>query len=260
MLETGERLHRANHSLLWNAGNPRHSGSGHDVGDQMPADQPNRRQGHQRRIDRKEHLPRAPCTRERERVRIVGVDHRPVVRGLIRKDLRLRCAVLLHRTVTIEMVRGQVQQDRNPWMKRVGRLELKAAHLDDMERLGRGVGHLRAQGRSDVSADQRPQAAGVEHAPGQRRRRRLALRSGDRHDPSAQPARRELDLSHDRNAGVRAPRRSRADRAARPGSARSESAEVNVARRCAPSSRPHAGAAKSVFLGRVRVRDACRSA
>ena len=106
-------------------------------------------------VGRKEHLLRARRARQRQRLRIVGVDHRPVVWSLVRENPRLRGAVHVHRAVTIEMVGRQVQQHGNPRMKRVRRLELKAADLDDVKRLRRRCRDLRAQRRADVSADER---------------------------------------------------------------------------------------------------------
>ena len=110
---------------------------------------------HERRVGRKEHLLRARGARQRQRLRIVGVDHRPVVGCLVRENLRFRGAVRLHRAVPVEMVGRQVQQHGNPRMKRVGRLQLKAAHFDDVKRLGRRCRDLRAERRADVSADDR---------------------------------------------------------------------------------------------------------
>ena len=86
-------------------------------------------------------------------------------------------------------------------MERIGRLQLKAAHLDDVERVRRRVGHLGAQRRADVAADNGLETSRGEHAPGERRGRGLSFRPRNRHDAPRQPARGQLDFTNDRNAG-----------------------------------------------------------
>ena len=78
--------------------------------------------------------------------------------------------------------------------------QLEAARLDDVDRVLGRVVDLRAERVADVAADEHVMAARLEHPPGQRRRRRLPLRAGDRDDAAAQPARGQLQLAHDRHA------------------------------------------------------------
>jgi len=116
---------------------------------------------------------------------IVGVEHRPVVHGLVREDPRLRRRVLGEVDVVVEMVGREIEQHRNPRTERFGRLQLKAARFDDVDgALGRLV-DLRAQRVADVAADENVIARFIEHPARQRRRRRFPLRSRDRDDPAA---------------------------------------------------------------------------
>ena len=120
---------------------------GHDVGDQVrpeqldrrraapaafapsrvPLDDRSRRRRRCRRSSaprqREQQPPRAAAPRQRQRRRIVGVDHRPVVGGLVREDPRLRRARTPRRVaMAIEVVGREVQQHRDPRMERVDRL------------------------------------------------------------------------------------------------------------------------------------------
>ena len=95
------------------------------------------------------------------------------------------------------MVGVQIQEHRNPGSEGRGELELKTGDLDHMNRFRCRVFDLRAQRRADIAADQRRPPPCLQHPPKQHRRCRLALRAGDRHDPAAQPSRRQLDLTDD---------------------------------------------------------------
>ena len=81
----------------------------------------------ERRVERE---PAGPCpapARERQRGRIVGVDHDPVAVLLVGEHPRLRARVLVERRVPVEVIRRDVQQHRDPRAERLGRLELEAA-------------------------------------------------------------------------------------------------------------------------------------
>jgi hypothetical protein len=54
---------------------------------------------------------------------------------------------------------------------------------------------------TDVSADQHPMPSCLEHPPDQRGGRRLAFGAGDRDDAPLKPARGQLQLTDDGNAG-----------------------------------------------------------
>ena len=139
--------------------------------------------------------------------------------------------------VPIEMVGREVEEHRDPRPERLDALELKAARLDDVNRLvGRHV-DLRAQREADVAADEHVVPARFEHPPGQRRRRRLPFRAGDGDDPAAQPAATPARARRSPGRRPRAPPRSPDGIAeARPGSARSDPRRISVAARWPPSS------------------------
>ena len=158
--------------------------------------------GRSRRRAKTDARARPAAARQLEHRRIVGVDHREVARVLVLEDPRLRRAVRLDVGMPIEVVGRKIQHHRDPRMERVDLLELKAARLDDVKRVRRRLGHLRAQRRADVAADGHLESGRLEHPPGQRRRRRLALGAGDRDHPALQPSRRELDLRDHRDAAI----------------------------------------------------------
>ena len=115
VLEAGESFDRARHRRGFDAGERRHRRRGEHVRDQVPAEQPDRRRAAPaaraltpcaRTIvspstttpsERSLLIENSNCRargrpRQRERRRIVGVQHRPVVGGLLREDARLRGA------------------------------------------------------------------------------------------------------------------------------------------------------------------------
>ena len=143
---------------------------------------------------------RAGGGRELQRPWIVGIQHGPIGRLLLGKNARLRRRIFVDGRVAIEVVGREVEQHRDPRLERLRALELKTARLDDVDRLFRRGLDLRAQRQADVAADEDAVAAGLEHAAGQRRGRRLPFRPGDGDDAAAQPAGRELELARDRNA------------------------------------------------------------
>ena len=178
VLEAGERFDRAYHRVGGDAGEPRHRRRGHHVGDRwrpisriddngtsgvscparvsamaptlmvmpsvtVPSSEKSRRPA------------RAPCARRH----VCGSSALITAQSFsvwFAKILAFAVRVLLERGMPIQMVWRQVQQDRNPRMERLDGLQLKTAHLDDVERLRRGVGHLGAERRADVPADHRP--------------------------------------------------------------------------------------------------------
>ncbi len=143
------------------------------------------------------HSPRSDATAARHDRRVIGVDDCPIGRLLVRKDARFRRRVRLDGWMPIEMVGGEVEPQRDPWTEPDGRLELKAAHLDDVHRLRRGAFDLHAQRHPDVSADQDVASRLLEHPAEQRCRRRFSFRAGDRHDRTLHPTRGELELADD---------------------------------------------------------------
>ena len=138
--------------------------------------------------------------------------------------------------MTIEVIGRKVQQRRNPRTERVGRLELKAARLDHVHRVGgRGSSTCALSGTPMLPPDQHAPARGLEHPADQRRRRRLPLRAGDRDDrPRSQ---RDASSSSPITGTPRLARARRSGRsAARPGSARRGRHDSNVDATWPPSS------------------------
>src|SRR6185369_503146 len=82
--------------------------------------------------------------------------------------------------MAIQMVGGEVEPHGNPRMERRRCLELETARLDDVDCVWCRLIDLGAQGRTDISANQRLPAHRLQHPPDERRRRRLAFGSGDR--------------------------------------------------------------------------------
>ena len=140
----------------------------------------------------------------------------------------------------------------------VGRLELKAAGLDDVHACRGRLLHLRAQRHADVSAHQHRLPPRPQHSSDQRRRRRLPFRAGDRDHAPAHPPRRELELADDLDAAPRAPLERPAARAARQGSRRSDPPPRSVVGAVAAELQLHARLPQAIRL--VERRRAFRSA
>ena len=156
----------------------------------------------ERGLCREQPRARAAAPRQCEHRRIVRVDHRPIHSGLVLENPSLRRCVRLDARMAIEVIRREVQHHGDPRVERLDLLELKAARLDDVERLGRRLVDLRAERRADVSADRHLEARRLEDSPRQHRRRRLAFRPGDRDHAPLQPPRRQLDLRDHRHAAI----------------------------------------------------------
>src|SRR5262249_11956449 len=126
--------------------------------------------------------------------RIVAVEYRHVVGFLRGEDALLRRAVVGEARVAVEVVFGQVQQDRDPRAEILHPFELEAAHLDDAPvPILAGEADERC---ADVAADERVRAGGFEHRADQRRRRAFAVRAGDRDERRTYKSIAELDLAH----------------------------------------------------------------
>ena len=105
--------------------------------------------------------------------------------------------VLLDVRMAIEMVVGEIEPERDPRPERRGGLELKAADLDGVDRLGRRVFDLRRERHADVAAHEHSLAVRRNHSSKQRRRRGLPFRSRHRDHATAKPSRCELHFSDD---------------------------------------------------------------
>ena len=131
-------------------------------------------------------------------VRVIDVDHRVLRRG--REQTALGGEVVLHRLVEVEMVLGQIGEDRRREMDRIGAVELEGVGRDlhgtrhvargqhRRERLLEIDGFRRcplhvvldaADHALDRAQEPGRPAGGLEQRPDQERRRGLAVRAGD---------------------------------------------------------------------------------
>ena len=100
----------------------------------------------------------------------------------------------------VEMVRRDIQHDRNFRVKGLNGFQLKARYLKDDHSLRLGALGQRNRRRSDVSADQRGETRGRHDFANKRGGSGLAVRSGDGHDRAGQELRRKFDLANHRLA------------------------------------------------------------
>jgi len=110
---------------------------------------------------------------------VVGVENGEVLGRLILEDTFLRRDVILHRTVTVEMIGRDVQNCGNMRAERLNRLQLKAGNLQHHPGICRGLFNKSDRWRADVSAHQRLASAGGDDLSGERRRSGLSIRAGD---------------------------------------------------------------------------------
>ncbi len=224
MLESVKPPQRLGHRLRRGAGDGRGRRRGEDVAEHVAAsqlhrgerDQPLRARGgplddplaindeavRDPARQRERHAPREDAGASRGDAGIVGVDHRPVVGGLIGKDAGLGRSVGLDARMPVQMVVREIEPGGNPRPERGRRLELEAARFHNVERLcGRRL-HLRAQGHPDVAAHEHVPAGRRQHPAQERRRGRLPFRAGNGQHPPSNPPRRELELPDDFNASL----------------------------------------------------------
>ncbi len=134
------------------------------------------------------HATRLAVSCQSQDIRVIGVDDERVRRPLVHKEPGLGRRVRLDVGMAVEMVRVQVQEDRDPWPERRGQLELEARHLDHVDRFRHGLLDLGAQRRAHIAAHQDHTPTCLEHPPEEHGRRRLALGTRDRDEPTAYPA------------------------------------------------------------------------
>ena len=220
VLQAGERRQRRGHAVDRGTGQAADGGGGHDIRRHVTAGQPRHAERHERHFAFRSTVPHHPvahvdaeieragrgvlhlargASTEHERLGLIGIQHAPVAGALVGEDARLGPGVAVEVGMPIQMVGRQVEQRRNPRMEGVGRLELEAAGFDDMQRVGCGRGHVRAERHADVAAHQHRVARGLEHLADERRGRRLPLRAGDGDEAALQPTRGQLQFADDRH-------------------------------------------------------------
>ncbi len=138
---------------------------------------------------------------------VVAVPDVRVALALRAHDPALRVDVRLLRPVPVEMVGGQVQQDRDARMERLDEPQLERRRLDDEHVVA--FARRQRERMADVAARDRvvagrPQAGG-DH-PG---RRRLAVRPGHGQVRDVTEPRPQLELTPDGDPGRRGPREDR---------------------------------------------------
>ena len=202
MLETRETFDRRGHRRGAHAGEMRNRGRRHHVGQEMPSEQPHRRQRHEQhprrwsggrccrcrcrcrrraRSQRHQQALRSNVARSRARPDRRR-SARPSPTRLVLEDASLRGRIVLDGRVTIEVIRREVEQHGHPRMKRLDRFELEAARFDHVNRPGSSdrparSGHCRCSAHHHLLPLRsiRPVSVVVVDLP---------LGAGDRHDSS----------------------------------------------------------------------------
>jgi hypothetical protein len=122
---------------------------------------------------------------------------REVLCGLVLEDPELGVAVTLEGAVPVEMVRLEVEENRDPGTEFLDVLELEARELAHDPLIGLHLTDQLAQRGADVPGGPR-----AEHRAQQLGRGRLPVRAGDADDRILQVARSELDLTPDRRPAL----------------------------------------------------------
>ena len=130
---------------------------------------------------------------------IVGIQDDKVTGILVLEDPRFRGGVGLERAVTIQMVRSNVQHDRNLRVESLNRLQLKARHFEHGHCVRVGAVGKRNRGCTDVAAHEGGNASFLENFTSERCGRRLAVRSRDGNDRAGQESGSQFDLADHRN-------------------------------------------------------------
>ena len=129
--------------------------------------------------------------------RIVGVEDGEVLALLVAEQPRLRCHVLAHGGVAVEVVRRDVQQRRHSRAETADGLKLEAAHFHHVHRLVGSALHQSNERGADVAPHLRPAARLRENAAQQRGGGGLSVRTSDRNHRPAQEAPSQLQLADD---------------------------------------------------------------
>ena len=119
--------------------------------------------------------------------------------GLVLEDAQLGFAIGVVRSVAVEVIRFEVEQDPTRGRSAMDVLELEARKLahDPGVSVERTV--EARQRTADVARDRDRPIGGTEHRAEQLARRRLAVRAGDADERVPQQAEAELDLAPDRD-------------------------------------------------------------
>ena len=148
--------------------------------------------------------------------RVVGVVDGDVVVALVGEDPQLRRQVGLEVVVAVEVVGGEVEEDRALGREEARVLELEAGGLADHRRVRLDLpGQLRER-RADVAGDRDRLTGAAVDVPEQLDRGRLAVRPGHRDEPVRQRPPGQLELPHH----VDPPLQSGGDHRRLPGNAR----------------------------------------
>ena len=139
-------------------------------------------------------------------LRAIDVVHADDRRVAARHQTFLDGGVVLHRPVPVEMIRRQVEQDAGGRVDRRRQVDLVGRAFDHIGAVGRQwiERHHRAP---DIAAHLRVASGGAQYMGGQRRRRRLAVRAGDRDEGRCRRlggslAREKLDIADDLDASA----------------------------------------------------------
>jgi hypothetical protein len=127
---------------------------------------------------------------------------RHLVRRLVAEQPQLRVPVCLERAVPVEVVLGDVEEQRGVGRQRLGVLGLEARHLADDGGLGVDRAHQRGQRRAHVAGQRDGQARLPPDRAEQLGGGGLAVRAGHRHEAVRQQPPGQLQLAEHRHAAL----------------------------------------------------------
>src|SRR5271163_2170990 len=110
--------------------------------------------------------------------RIIRVQNRGIVFGLILKNPGFRGAVICQGVMAIEMVRSEIQKYADVRAERVDEFKLKAAQFGDRESIVARLIDTADQRRTDVSRKQCWKSRGLQNVSDERSCRGLSIRTG----------------------------------------------------------------------------------
>ena len=141
---------------------------------------------------------------QRRHTVVIKIEQRKIRRDLILEDPLFGRDIFIQRLIPVLVIDRHVEQGGNPGLESIDRLELETGDLDDeiVERtrlpclVGAQVFHRRfAQGRAQISADERPLAALREKLADQRHGRALAVRPSDGKERASEELRGKLQFA-----------------------------------------------------------------
>ena len=157
---------------------------------------------HQRRLPAEEKYLGTNARRHRPDPWIIMIQNGKILLCLQGEQFLLGSAIPFKRAVPVDMIRRQIQHDRDVRPEFMNAFQLKAGDFRHYAPLPAHLPDFLRQGNADISADDHFVVSCLHHFAEQGCRRRLAIGSGNGNDRRLTEAAGQFDLAPDRNGAL----------------------------------------------------------